>query len=149
MYESFSLQARKTFGDTFTPATYTFAMDIHTRIKARRLAKGLSMGKLAQMMGVSRPAIQQWEKPGGTAPRQGRLSRLATILDTTPEQLLFGPDEAPIHSHPPDFDWPFPFTRERFFALPPEKKGLICGYSLGIIEAYETSQTSGQAYKVG
>jgi transcriptional regulator with XRE-family HTH domain len=67
---------------------------IHTRIKERRLALGLSMQQLAEMSGVSSwQTVQQWEKEDGTAPKRGRLDAVAAALETTPEALMFGDEE--------------------------------------------------------
>lgn len=74
---------------------------IHSRIKAARVAKVLSMEQLAAEVGVSYQTVQQWEN-GKTAPKRKRLEKVASTLGTTPEHLLFGtdsdgnPDHAPI-----------------------------------------------------
>lgn len=66
---------------------------IHTRIKQRREALGMSMKTLAEMVGVSAwQTVQQWEREDGTAPKRDRLESVANALQTTPEELLFGSD---------------------------------------------------------
>ena len=50
------------------------------RIKAARLQKGLSQTQLAQMLGVSQPAVAHWES-GAHAPRFALLPRIAAMLD--------------------------------------------------------------------
>nr|WP_198983038.1 helix-turn-helix domain-containing protein [Herbaspirillum sp. ASV7] len=66
-------------------------MSIHSRIKQRREALGLSMQNLADMVGVSAwQTVQQWEREDGTAPKRERLSAVAQALKTTPEYLLLG-----------------------------------------------------------
>lgn len=62
---------------------------IHTRIRALREQKGLSMEGLAKLVGVSWQTIQQWEN-GKMAPKRARLDAVAQSLGTTPESLLFG-----------------------------------------------------------
>lgn len=75
---------------------YCSAMTIHTRIKQRRLALGLSMDALAKLVGVkSWQTIQQWEKEddsGGTAPKRVRLKQVADALLVTQEWLSTGND---------------------------------------------------------
>lgn len=75
-------------------------MNIHRRIKERRVKLGLSMEALANLAGASAwQTVQQWEKEedkGGTAPKRERLKKVAVALETTPEYLLFGASpEAP------------------------------------------------------
>jgi len=50
------------------------------------------MQALAKLVGVRAwQTIQQWEKEeGGTAPKRDRLTAVASILQTTPEYLMFG-----------------------------------------------------------
>lgn len=70
---------------------------IHTRIKQRREALGITMKGLADLVGVSAwQTVQQWEREDGTAPKRDRLAAVADALRTTPEELLFG-SEAPGH----------------------------------------------------
>lgn len=73
-------------------------MNIHRRIKERREKLGLSMQAVADAAGVSAwQTVQQWEKEegeGGTAPKRERLKRVAAVLETTPEYLMFGPSTA-------------------------------------------------------
>lgn len=72
-------------------------MDIHARIKQKRLEKKFSLEELAQKVGVkSWQAVQHWERPenkGGTAPHRNRLPAVAEALGVSPEWLQFG-DEA-------------------------------------------------------
>ena len=63
-------------------------MSIHSRIRAARLAKELTEQQLADKVGVSRPAVQQWEKEGGTAPRRKIHDAVAAALGMTLGQLL-------------------------------------------------------------
>ena len=64
---------------------------IHTRIKQRREALGLSMKELAALVGVSAwQTVQQWERENGTAPKRDRLQAVANALQTTPEYLTYG-----------------------------------------------------------
>lgn len=67
---------------------------IHTRIRLRREAMGITMKALADLVGVSWQTVQQWEREeGGTAPKRERLATVAQALQTTPEELLFGSED--------------------------------------------------------
>lgn len=79
---------------------------IHSRIRERREALGLSQQALADLVGVTYQAVQQWEREPvtvedaqtqSTAPRRTRLEKVAKALKVTPEWLLtgkmIGPDE--------------------------------------------------------
>lgn len=76
---------------------------IHKRIKARRLALGLTQEDLASRLNVTYQTVQQWEtdpdpddpKVLSTAPRRTRLLAVADALQTTPGWLLYGFDNAP------------------------------------------------------
>jgi phage repressor protein C with HTH and peptisase S24 domain len=79
-------------------------MSIHARIKQKREALGLSMEKLAELVGVkSWQTVQQWEKEDGTAPKRDRLKTVADALGVTPEWLLFGSDQSQIGQMPGAF----------------------------------------------
>lgn len=70
-------------------------MDIHTRIKERRLELGLSAKELAEMVGVARQTVEAWEWPeakGGTAPTRSRIKIVAKHLKVNAEWLLTGND---------------------------------------------------------
>jgi len=61
---------------------------IGNRIKARRMAKGLSQEKLAQLLKVSWASLCRWENAQRT-PTPGNLARLEEILGPVhkPEEL--------------------------------------------------------------
>lgn len=66
------------------------AMSIHRLIKEGRLSLGLSEREFADAVGVSRGAVQQWEKPGGTAPRRSSQHRVAQVLGISVAELISG-----------------------------------------------------------
>lgn len=63
-------------------------MDIHTRIRKRREALGLTMEALGERLNVSWQTVQQWERR--TAPKRVRMAEVARALGTTPDWLVFG-----------------------------------------------------------
>ena len=63
---------------------------IHERIKAlRKKQPGLSIERLADILGVSWQTVQQWEN-GKSAPQRKRVQAVADALDTTVDYLLTG-----------------------------------------------------------
>ncbi|RYF33678.1 MAG: helix-turn-helix domain-containing protein [Comamonadaceae bacterium] len=65
-------------------------MSIHRLIREGRLRLGMSEQQFADAVGVSRGAVQQWEKPGGTAPKRGNQPRVAEVLGVSIAELLSG-----------------------------------------------------------
>lgn len=68
-------------------------MDIHTRIKERRIELKMLQKELARNVGVSQQTVQKWELPeplGGTAPKRFRIKKVADQLKVTEEWLLTG-----------------------------------------------------------
>lgn len=63
-------------------------------IKKCRLEKGYTQEKLAEMLGVSVPAVSKWET-GHSVPDIAMLSPLARALGTTPDELLRFRQELP------------------------------------------------------
>lgn len=65
-------------------------MTVGSRIKQAREAKGMSQDTLAKAVGVSRPAVSQWEDESAQ-PRNNKIPRIAAVLDVTPQWLTLGP----------------------------------------------------------
>ncbi len=59
------------------------------RFKARRDELGLSQSDIAVSLGIKPQSVHQWEH-GTTTPRGHRVEKLAELLSTTQEWLLFG-----------------------------------------------------------
>lgn len=69
--------------------TDTRSSDLGARIRAARLAQGLTQDQLARAVGVTRSAVAQWET--GRAGQIGaNLARIAGVLGTDPTFLLSG-----------------------------------------------------------
>lgn len=60
---------------------------IGDRIKAARLAKGMSGDDLARAIGVSRQTVSNWER-GVYTPSSDNIFALADTLGVTPETLM-------------------------------------------------------------
>jgi SOS-response transcriptional repressor LexA len=50
----------------------------------------MSEQQFADAVGVSRGAVQQWEKPGGTAPKRSNQPKVAELLGMSVAQLVSG-----------------------------------------------------------
>jgi transcriptional regulator with XRE-family HTH domain len=78
--------------------TLTSPAEIGLRIRTARMERNWTQDQLASAVGVSRSAVAQWET-GRAGQITGNLTRIATVLDTHVEQLMFGVDKhAPAHA---------------------------------------------------
>ena len=69
-------------------------MSIHENIKAARLQLGMSEQQFAERVGVTRGAVQQWERKNGTAPNRSRQSAVAELMGISVAELMSGGREA-------------------------------------------------------
>lgn len=60
-----------------------------SRLKAARLARGMTQEQLAHEVGVSSPAVSQWERDG-SEPNFTSLRALCSALDITLDALIVG-----------------------------------------------------------
>lgn len=65
-------------------------MSSHELIRNARVGMGMSEQQLAKAVGVSRGAVQQWERAGGTAPNRTNQPRLAEVIGVPIAHLLGG-----------------------------------------------------------
>jgi len=63
-------------------------MSIHQKIRAGRLKLGMTEQQFGDAVGVSRGAVQQWEKEGGTAPTRKNQPAVAKLLGMTVAELM-------------------------------------------------------------
>jgi len=71
----------------------THAIELAARIRAARIALGLTQDQLARAVGVTRSAVAQWET--GRAGQVGsNLARIARALGTSAAYLLSGEQDA-------------------------------------------------------
>lgn len=66
---------------------YDDKMSIHSVIRSNRIRLKLTEQQLAERCGVSRPAVQQWEKEGGTAPKRAIQPLVVEVLGISLAQL--------------------------------------------------------------
>lgn len=69
-------------------------MTIHNRIRAGREAMNLTAQEFGDRLGVTRGAVQQWEKAKGTAPSRKHQAAVAALLGLTVPELM-NPDPNP------------------------------------------------------
>lgn len=60
------------------------------RLKQARELRGKSQDEVGRAAGVSRAAVAQWEKEGGTAPTVDKFEAICELLDTDPVWLITG-----------------------------------------------------------
>lgn len=65
-------------------------MSIHRLIREGRQRLGMSEQQFADAVGVTRGAVQQWEKSGGTAPKRSNQPRVAELLGISIAELVSG-----------------------------------------------------------
>jgi transcriptional regulator with XRE-family HTH domain len=82
--DSFSIYARK----SIFPGEYPTGMSIHKRIREGREALKLSEEEFAKRCGVSRGAVQHWEREDGTAPNRARQAKVAEVLGISVSELV-------------------------------------------------------------
>ena len=65
-------------------------MATYQLIRQGRLRLGMSEQRFADAAGVSRGAVQQWERPAGTAPKRANQPRVAKLLGISVAELVSG-----------------------------------------------------------
>lgn len=68
--------------------------DTGARIRAARLARGMTQADLARAVGVTRSAVAQWETERAGQVR-GNLTRIAAVLGVSLAHLVQGEEGAP------------------------------------------------------
>lgn len=92
-------------------------MGLSKILKIRRKELGLTLLEIANRIGVTEATVQRWESGEIKTLRQGRIAKLAEILEVSPAQLM-GWDDYSSENHfsqnsiPPGFE-PLPKTVKR------------------------------------
>ena len=90
--DSFSIGATKSF--------YSIRlMSVHKRIREGRAAIGMTVTQFADAIGVTRAAVNQWEREGGTAPARNKQARVAKLLNMSVSELM-SPGLEPSETRP-------------------------------------------------
>ncbi len=69
------------------------------RVRLARRRAGLSQQKLADLLGVKRSAVANWEAAGGARPSSTNLERLTCLLQVSHEWLATGRGEMKLPGH--------------------------------------------------
>lgn len=72
-------------------------MSIHRKIKEGRKRLGMTEQQFADAVGVSRGAVQQWEKEDGTAPRRAHQAAVARLLGMSIGEMVDS-DSTPVET---------------------------------------------------
>ena len=129
-------------------------MSIHSRSKSHRTRLGMTEQQLADSVGVTRAAVQQWEREGGTAPRRSHQAAVAKTLQISLAELLGTSEElqpqqqaAQKTAYLVDRSWPFlSVTRQQWESLSQRAKGEIEGR---ILEMTRSISGSGSGHEKG
>ena len=65
-------------------------MATHRLIREGRLLLGMTEQQFADALGVTRGAVQHWERPGGTAPNRANQPAVAALLGISVAELIAG-----------------------------------------------------------
>lgn len=74
-------------------------MEIHKKIKKRRLELGLTLEKVANYVGVSKATVSRWESGEIENMRRDRIAKLSEILKVKPN-FIMGIDNASQNNAP-------------------------------------------------
>ena len=97
-------------------------MRLARRIRAARQAAELSQEILAAKIGVTRGAVSNWERVGGSIPATKRLEKIASITNVTFEWLATGRGHMQ-HDHLSDIP-----AVAADFVDDPDERHLLAGY---------------------
>jgi transcriptional regulator with XRE-family HTH domain len=78
-----------------------FNEPLHTRLRRLREQSGLSVAELADLLGVSKPSVWNWENDKAR-PKNENLDGLARAFGTTASEILFGAARASTEVASPD-----------------------------------------------
>ena len=67
-------------------------MSVHSQIRQGRLRLNMSEYEFATALGVTRAAVQQWERESGTAPRRSLQKKVAALLGMSVPEMMGYPE---------------------------------------------------------
>jgi len=72
-------------------------MALKDNVKRLREARDMTQDELAKAIGVTRPAVTQWES-GWSKPRMGTVEKIADFFGVSVMEIIEGPDTIPVHA---------------------------------------------------
>lgn len=111
-------------------------MSIHKKIKEGRARVEMTEQQFADAVGVSRSAIQQWEKEGGTAPKRGNQPAVAKLLGISVAELMGGtlaPGDTVVA--PDDLQGALEIVRRHLSGLEVHKRVTVGAMLMGLAQA--------------
>lgn len=106
-------------------------MSIHKLIRDGRARLGMNEAEFGKLVGVSRGAVQQWEKENGTAPNRSRQQAVADALGITVAELMGEPADLPA--------WPFKhLTLQQIQSLDKDDLQLVENFALRLVNGAQT-----------
>ena len=81
-------------------------MALKDNVKRLREARDMTQDELAKAIGVTRPAVTQWES-GWSKPRMGTVEKIADFFGVSVMEIIEGPDTIPVRA---DGDATVPLT---------------------------------------
>lgn len=103
-------------------------MEIHERIKSRRLECGLSVEEVAERLGVSRATIYRYESAEIKNMGIDKINPLAEVLKVSPIYLMCWTDD-PDNYATPDFS----FSSTEHCSNEPNQKNLTQGVKVPVL----------------
>jgi|GEM_PF-1596725 len=115
-------------------------MSLGQRIRECRGARGLTLQQVADVFGINRASVSDWEH-NKTRPDLDRIVDLARLLGSSTDYLLTG-----RQGNSSDPGWPFPDIDPARWAILPERiKGRIEGRLLAQLEEWEENNLKSTA----
>lgn len=106
--------------------------NIGTRLKSRRLARGLNQKVVASAAGVTNAAVSKWETHGGESMSAIVALRLSRHLNVNPFWLVFGEGEPNDEVWMPDISAEAQDLARRVDRLHPQIRAAISGLLLAL-----------------
>lgn len=72
-------------------------MALKDNVKRLREARDMTQDELAKAIGVTRPAVTQWES-GWSKPRMGTVEKIADFFGVSVMEIIEGPDTIPVRA---------------------------------------------------
>ena len=74
-------------------------MEIGARIKAARMAKGMTQEELGEILGVQKSAIAKYESGRVVNIKRSQLKKISEVLNIPPMELIYDADHRAMQAH--------------------------------------------------